>query len=292
MKRAALSCAVLSGLFLLATGLRAQSGFTGSWVTHSYGTVVIDLQVNGAQVSGTVSRTTDVSSIYDATVTGSTITFKANSLDGHRVTTFTGTLQGDQIVFVRSVQLRPGGNDIGPGIFGSQAAPEFVATREATGLPVPRALLGNWRLNLQRSRYDPGPAPRPMVPDVASFIGRPGGSFELALVSVGPEGARGHTIAILKADEREHPHYLNGTLAAFLSEGVRPPQTISVRAVSERIYEMVFRTNGTVTTRRRFTVDGNTLTEVATVVNAQGQTTQTNTLVWERIAPTTRPPTN
>ena len=51
------------------------------------------------------------------------------SPDGDRTITFTATLQGDEIAFTRDVEVRPGGNRGGQGIFGSQGARAFTARR-------------------------------------------------------------------------------------------------------------------------------------------------------------------
>ena len=177
-----------SGSFAFATPTSAQSGVTGTWIIYDFGGAVIDLQANGAAVTGTVSRSGDVMTIYDGTVAGNTVTFKAISHGGNRENTYTGRLNGEQMFFTRSVEVLPGGVAVGTGIFGSGGPMEFVASRDsAAGLTVPRALLGSWKQNLQRSTF-PGRAPRPVVPDVRAYVSRPGGGLLVAAVQVSEEG--------------------------------------------------------------------------------------------------------
>jgi hypothetical protein len=259
-------------------------------VSNDFGTApnLIDLQVEGSRVTGSISRGQEVITIYDGSVAGNVVTFKAIYAAGDRTISYRGTLSGNVMSFTRSVQVRPGGAAGGTGIFGGAAITEFTASRENTaGVAVPRALFGNWKINLQRSSFDPGPAPRPTVSDHWNFVARPGGGFAYAVVSVNNEGMPLMTLATLKADGRDHPRYNAASLAGFLGNATATTITVAARAIDARTLEFTHKNNGVVTATTRMTIsqDGNTVTEVVRNVDAQGQTTSTNTLVSERIRP-------
>jgi hypothetical protein len=295
MKRV-LATPLFSALLLLIVGsAQAQTGITGTWVTHNFndGPNLIDLQANGARVTGTISRGQNVTHIYDGSMSGNTITFKANA-GGNRIITYTGRLNGDELAFTRSVQVLRALAD-GAGIYGSLGPMEFLASRElAAGLAVPRALFGNWRENVERSTYDPGPRPAPLGPFVRSFVSLPGGRVGLTAVSVAESGDAVMNFVVLKADGMNYPLYNDVTLGAYIMDGAATNLGRTLRVVNDRTFEITNTTNGVVVARRRLTVspDGNTLTDVTTVVNAQGQTTATNTIVSDRILANGRPPTD
>jgi hypothetical protein len=69
--------------------------------------------------------------IFDGTIDGSIIAFKLMTNDGARTISFTGTLQGDAIEFVREVDVVPGGNPAGPGLLG--AADRACSQQDASG---------------------------------------------------------------------------------------------------------------------------------------------------------------
>jgi hypothetical protein len=281
-------------LFALATSVEAQTGITGTWVTYNFGgnPNLIDLQVNGATVTGTISRNNEVNRIYDGSIAGSTVTFKVGTPGvSPRVITYTGRLNGDQMSFTRTVQVRVAG---GAGIYGSGGPMEFSATRDThPARAATRGLLGEWRLNLQRSTYDPGPAPTPIASDASSWVSLADGRLAFTIVSIANEGNPVVTFSILGADGRDHPSYNGNALAALVVDGTSSNLTRSLVAVSDRVFQMTNKTDGVVTSNNRLTLsaDGNTLTVAQTIVNAQGQTTATNTLVYERPLPN-RPPTN
>ena len=70
--------------------------------------------------------------IYDGTISGDTISFKCDSPDGHeqRTITFTGKVDGNKILFTRSVKVFRGGDPGLNGIYGAKGATQFTATRE------------------------------------------------------------------------------------------------------------------------------------------------------------------
>jgi hypothetical protein len=152
---------------------------------------------------------------------------------------------------------------------------------------VPRVLFGNWKHNLERSTYDPGPAPRPTVSEVLNVVSRPAGSFGIGTASVSVDGLLQFNLAVLKADGRDYPVYSRNDLAAFLDMGRPSTLTKAFRAVNDRTFEMTYKTNGIVTQILRLTVseDGKTLTDTGSFVDAQGQTISTYTELFDRVDP-------
>ena len=76
--------------------------------------------------------------ILEGTADERTITFKVNSPDGGRTLTFTGTLDGDRISFVRDVVVPPGGDPGGAALWGVSGARTFTAQRIAANPLPPR----------------------------------------------------------------------------------------------------------------------------------------------------------
>jgi hypothetical protein len=109
----------------------AQTPFTGRWSIHFPGArgATIDARTDGHTVIGTVATGPNVTDIYEGRIEGNVVSFKVTSPDGDRSVTFTGILDGDEIAFTRSVEVRPGGAPGGVGIFGLSAVREFTAKR-------------------------------------------------------------------------------------------------------------------------------------------------------------------
>ena len=121
---------ITSALLILlttASAASAQSTFTGSWDGEETGPWRLTIIVTGQSVAGRIVP--PGSEVFDGRVEGNTIAFKAMSPDGDRTVSFTGTLQGEVIAFTRSVQVRPGGNAGGTGMFGALGREKFTARR-------------------------------------------------------------------------------------------------------------------------------------------------------------------
>jgi hypothetical protein len=289
MRRVLLMLACLT----IAPPLSGQSPFDGSWVTHTFAGAapsVIDLSAASGRVSGTISRGTTVFEIHDGAVSGSTVTFKVTSAAGDRTNTYTGTLDGDQLQFTRSVQVRPGGNGTGAGIFGGTGPMEFVAVRDdVSGLVVPRALFGSWRADTRRFTQTVGP--HGVVWEQFSFANRTGGTFDFVNVWALVEGNAVARIASLKADGREYPIYASAAVATLIDEGDQPGTTIAMRPVNERMLEVTYRNAGVVTGTSRLSVspDGRTLTEAGRTLNALGEEVNSYSWTYERVLPAAPP---
>ena len=130
--------AVTLCLVALFAQVRAQSDASGRWRIDPPSAdgqqVFFDFLIDGAEVTGTVGQTVldvplDGVAVYDGRIEANVISFKVRSRDGHRIITFTGSVQGDQIAFTREVEVRPGGTRGGLGIFGVGGPPRFTVKR-------------------------------------------------------------------------------------------------------------------------------------------------------------------
>ena len=99
-------------------------------------TWVVELQVDGNKVTGTVSQTGDKAEsapIYFGSLEGNQLTFKVNSADGDRIITFAGKVTSAEIGVTRLVEVRPGGSRGDTGILGANGLSSFVMRRPAAG---------------------------------------------------------------------------------------------------------------------------------------------------------------
>lgn len=107
------------------------------------------LRAEGAQLTGAVNTCSSIpfspSEIFDGRIEGQTIRFKCRSADGDRTVTFTGRINGDEILFSWQLQVRDGGGP--PELFDPfaplpgrriQGPPRFTAKRvpDSIGEPI------------------------------------------------------------------------------------------------------------------------------------------------------------
>jgi hypothetical protein len=141
-----------------------ESGVTGVWTADNVGFPpwTLALKAEGGKLDGTVMQGAKDSSgssttltmpveIYDGEINGTTITFKCQDPGHNRTITFTGTVNGDEIVFTRKVVVKPGGYPGGKGIFGASGVSQFNARRVVSSA----AAFGQ----PQAQRQLPAPAP-------------------------------------------------------------------------------------------------------------------------------------
>jgi hypothetical protein len=133
--------------------------------------------------------------------------------------------------------------------------------------------VGTWKLNLSKSKYDPGPPPKSMTLKIEPM---PGGAFKHTFDGVDAKGQTTHSERVGKFDGNEVP-----------VQAVLPATTVVITNVFKRIddhsFEAVAKRDGKVagTTRIVISRDGKTLTSTATGKNPEGQTT-TTTSVWDK----------
>jgi len=121
---------------------------------------------------------------------------------------------------------------------------------------------GKWELNVQKSTYDPGPAPRSRT---VTFEDRGDGVILVTMEAIDAQGNRGFNQFAAKADGKDYPQ---------LVLGAEVPQSISLELVDA--YTLV---SGTMT--RTISEDGKTLTVTNKGKDEQGQQ-YTNVEVFER----------
>ena len=125
-----------------APNAAAESGVTGVWEAYDVGFPpwTLTLKADGVKLSGTVQQgahdargysttLTMPVAIYDGEINGNSITFKCQDPGHDRTITFTGIVNGDEIIFTRTVVIRPRGDPGRNGIFGASGAARFAAQR-------------------------------------------------------------------------------------------------------------------------------------------------------------------
>src|SRR5579862_4088793 len=115
-----------------ASPVRAQAiDATGVWLAMDvpYAPWTVQLKQDGTKLTGTMEQNGALRGpvdIYEGTINGSNISFKANCPDGARAITFTGTINGNEITLNRSAQNITDPSQGGTGLFGTNAAPQFT----------------------------------------------------------------------------------------------------------------------------------------------------------------------
>jgi len=264
---------------------QTQSAFTGTWVTTAFNNQpnYLDLVVEGGQLTGVISRGGgEVFTIQDGKLSGNTATFRARAF-GRRVT-FNAQLDGGEITVTRSVEVLPGGQSAGAGIMGALGTMKFTAKRDMAADNVPRRIFGNWKLNLQKSKYEPALSAQPRVPASRAYISTGAGGYSVLDTQVTAEGIPQLFITMGKFDGKEYPAYNNSQLAGLVATGAKSPATAMAKAVNARTIEITNKNNGAVANSRTLVLstDGNAFTETVKGFDAQGKQTTTDTLVFER----------
>jgi hypothetical protein len=129
--------------------------------------------------------------------------------------------------------------------------------------------IGTWTLDIARSTWSPGPAPRS-----STHTFEPAGDgFKHIIDNVNDQGQKTHSEVTAKFDGKGYP-----------VTGGATNLTRSYRRIDERTFEVVNKTAGTVTTTIRDAVsaDGKTRTGDSTGTNAQGQSTKSHTIFVRR----------
>lgn len=145
----------------------------------------------------------------------------------------------------------------------------LVAFPLLSSAQVPTGLVGTWKVNLAKSTYSPGPAPRSQT---SRWATAPGGGWTDIVDGVDAAGKPTHTEQVTMFDGK--PVELKGAAA---------PTTRADSRIDDRTYQFVDRVNGKVTTTTRVTIstDGKTRTNVTTGTGADGKPVN-RTVVWER----------
>src|SRR5262249_55144912 len=128
--------------------------------------------------------------------------------------------------------------------------------------------LGTWKLNLAKSKYSPGPAPKSLT---LKFEATPDGT-KLTVQSVDAEGKATQGGFVSKFDGKEVP-----------ATGNPNADTVSPKRSDDNSFDNVWKKDGKVTITARVVVakDGKTLNITQTGTNAKGETVN-NALVCDR----------
>ena len=139
----------------------------------------------------------------------------------------------------------------------------FAVLAQSTG-----PWFGTWKLNLAKSKFSPGPAPKSQTTKLEP---REGG-FRNATNTVTGTGEARHIAYTGKFDGKDN-----------VVKGNPDADSNTYRRIDDHSYEVVARKSGTVTLTSRFVIsaDGKTRTQTQTGKNVQGQTVN-NTAVFDR----------
>jgi hypothetical protein len=120
--------------------------------------------------------------------------------------------------------------------------------------------LGTWKVNLEKSKYDPGPKPTEAAE--VKIEPAPNG-MKTTIDAVSPQGEKTHTETVAAFDGKDYP----------VKGGQNPDATSSLKRIDARSFENQAKVGGkaTVTTVVAISPDGKTLTATQTGTNAQGQ---------------------
>ena len=126
-------------------------------------------------------------------------------------------------------------------------------------------LTGTWKLNVAKSKYDPGPAPKS---NTVKFDAVDGG-IKLTADGVDNQGRKTHNDYAAKFDGKDNPTHptLDGKPNANAAD------TVSYKKIDDYTYEVTAKLKGKVlnTARHVISKDGKTRTVTTTGTNAQGQ---------------------
>src|SRR5262245_43334251 len=97
----------------------------------------------------------------------------------------------------------------------------LLAQRPAAGT-ASDPILGTWTMNLEKSRFSPGPAPERGTISVRRYTLRPDGFMVTTFVTINPTGEPTFVQATWKYDGKDYPVYAPTTLADLSASGVSP----------------------------------------------------------------------
>jgi len=128
--------------------------------------------------------------------------------------------------------------------------------------------MGIWKLNVAKSKYSPGPAPKSQTVKYEPWEN----GFKVSIDTVDAQGKPGHSEYAGKYDGKEYPWTGNPNA-----------DTATVKKIDDRHYESVWKKDGkvTVTIKNVVSADGKTRTVTHTGKDAQGRTVS-NVQVYDK----------
>lgn len=130
-------------------------------------------------------------------------------------------------------------------------------------------LVGSWKENIARSKFNPGPGPRSRT---LIWEASPGG-LKFTVDQVNADGQTVKNVTMEKLDGTDEP----------ITGGGDQNRTRALKRIDDHKYQDVDKLNGKVTTTRSIVIspDGKTMTVSTTATNAQGQKVS-NVEVYEK----------
>ena len=128
--------------------------------------------------------------------------------------------------------------------------------------------LGTWKLNVAKSKYSPGPAPRSLT---LKFEATPGG-IKFTGDGVNADGTPNHSMFLSKFDGKDVPY-----------EGNPDADMASPKKIDVNSYDNTWKKGGKATIAAKIVVsaDGKTMTITQTGTNAKGEAVN-NTIVYNK----------
>jgi hypothetical protein len=152
----------------------------------------------------------------------------------------------------------------------------FLALMVSVGLWAQNdPLIGTWKMNVAKSKYSPGPAPKSGTTKISAV---PGG-IRLVTNGVNADGKATVGQYTAKFDGKDYP--IKSTVAGKPNPNAADAE--SVKKIDDHTYEVTAKRKGEVlnVTRWVISADGKTRTNTVTGKNAEGQTVD-NTIVFEK----------
>ncbi len=148
------------------------------------------------------------------------------------------------------------------------------------------SLIGTWKLNMEKSTYNPGPPPPKGSAAFRQYAKGDGGSIVAITINIDTEGLPSlGAISAANYDGQEYDQHTVATLATSLAAHIGPQitRTISYKLIDPYTVEIVQKQDGHVVSMSTRTVsrDGKTMTDRFDYINANGQRVQ-NVLVFEK----------
>ena len=160
----------------------------------------------------------------------------------------------------------------------------------AVWIPAPaqtvNPILGTWKQNIEKSVYNPGPAPPVGLGAVRQYAAGADGSIVAVTFNLDDKGLPSlGAISAANYDGKEYPQHTVATLATSLGSHLAPKveRTISYTPINLYSVEIVQRQDGKVVARSTRTIarDGKTMTDKSDYVD-EGQRHVQNVLVFEK----------
>jgi hypothetical protein len=133
--------------------------------------------------------------------------------------------------------------------------------------------LGTWKLNVAKSKFNPGPPPKSNTLRIEPVAG---GSLKHIFDGVNADGQTIHSEQVAKFDGKE-------TIVQAIAPATKTVTVRAFRQLDDHSFEVIGKLDGkpTITSRVVISRDGKTMTQTAAGKNAQGQTVN-NTTIWEK----------